>query len=197
MGRVSIDKKRILNPDKRAELLFKLMPALLTEGIKKFKTNDLLEVAEVSKRTLYQHFSSKSEIVAVTIEYVFLQIDIVCEVLKESHLAHEERFIKVMHEIVGALDLVSAQFLIDLRDEYPEINTMMNEHIHSILLDFKDFYKDAIKKKKMRKVSVETLVHMDRLFIFDLANPDNKSDRNISNELESYLDLKWNGLRPN
>lgn len=93
---------------------------LKTNGIK-FTMDDLARRIGISKRTLYEHFSSKAEILEALIETSFSEVDKKNElILQNEEIPITEKIKKVITTLPTHIELVDRPTLEQIKRSYPE-----------------------------------------------------------------------------
>ncbi|MHA7060103.1 TetR/AcrR family transcriptional regulator [Aquimarina sp. M1] len=197
MGRKSISRERKEKTNKVEQWTQALLPKLTHKELGELTINDLAILMNKSKSTIYQYFITKEEI----FEYITqVRIDQLKAYKNEisgelSRLNYQyDTLAKILVE--GVKD-ISPFYLKQLQIHYPNAWNIVQEFLHGLLKDLKEFYIVGIQNKLFKPVSPELLIKLDEYFIMQLIT-DHSFFENTKQTLESaireYLCIKFEGL---
>lgn len=96
----------------------------------KFSVDDLAKRLGISKRTLYQYFSSKAEILDLIIDQTFAEYDQKANIIIEDNtLTLLEKIKSVITVLPEHYELVSLTILDQMKRYYPEQWSKMDQHL--------------------------------------------------------------------
>lgn len=165
----------------------------------KFTMDDLAGRIGISKRTLYEHFSSKSQILDEMIEQTLVEID------EKSKAIVEDRNLPLIEKIRGVftvlpthLQIFDLRILEQMKRSYPE----QWEKIHSELEDDWDELRSLIEKGMEDGEIVETNVDFLMKLLIDAANSTldqrffARNHLSVPEALDKIVDILLYGLVP-
>ena len=99
----------------------KITPLFLQYGIKSISMDDIAKELGVSKKTLYQVFSDKKEVVVKTIDYIKKHMDLIVEEFNSSNLNVIEKEIAQRKKHLKTYLKIKPTYVYDLKKFYPEL----------------------------------------------------------------------------
>ncbi|WP_062054870.1 TetR/AcrR family transcriptional regulator [Aquimarina longa] len=197
MGRKAILKDRKEKSKKVEQWTLALLPKLKKVDLGELTMDDIAVLMKKSKSTIYQYFTTKEEIfeyiTQVRIDYLYkYKNEITEDILKLDYRA--ENFGRILIE--GTKD-VSSFFLKQLKQHYPTAWKIIEDFLHMLLKDLKQFYDLGIKKGIFKPISSELLTKLDEYFIMQLITDDNffnKTEETLESIIKNYMFLKFEGL---
>lgn len=154
----------------RDEILRTTREAIMRNGIRNVRIDEIARTLGISKRTLYELFTDKNELVCLCLEEIGRQQrERVTALLHEQESHPLQRAYDVMRMMVDGLYLVDASFLIDIRRKFD-----FNEHFR----EQAEFWQQA-----MLHLFEES---RDRGFLL----PDPIYERYAHHMCESFVDLR-------
>jgi AcrR family transcriptional regulator len=99
----------------------KIKPVIRRIKFSQLKIDDIAKYMDISKVTLYKHFSSKDEIIQQVVEYSINYLQEVDTVVKDDSVSFIERFQITFLQSVISVIYVSDLFLHDLKEFYPHL----------------------------------------------------------------------------
>jgi AcrR family transcriptional regulator len=199
MGRKPIEKFRAENPELRKKWVEQLIPVYLKNGLKKFSMDDVAAQLNVSKATLYKHFSSRESLLEFSLEVKLQQIGNFQADLFNEQLPFLDRYIAAIHVFFHEISGISNEFLADLKHLHPKLWKKV-EFFRNFAADLlKEFYKKGIEQGYFNEVEPAILVLNDRLFFDAISDPDflNENNLTLQASFHSYFNLRINGLFAN
>ncbi|HEY4786693.1 MAG TPA: TetR/AcrR family transcriptional regulator [Bacteroidales bacterium] len=107
-----MDKEKIL--DKCVDLFFKY-------GIKSMSIDDISFHLSISKKTFYQYFNNKDEVIDEIIKQLLLKVQVTCTRIVEENLDAPDKLIKIYSEIYCQFCNCAPRFFYDVQKFYPHI----------------------------------------------------------------------------
>lgn len=196
MGRKSIDKERILDPEKRGAMAALLLPQIEGRSLVGLTMDDLAVMIGKSKATIYKHFRSREELFELSLEHKLERIRGFVPLLMDTSQPYLDRYFQALELLFTELATVSNDFLSSLRVVNPALwqkIEALQEFAGQIL---KDYYKEGVQKGMLEPIHPAVLVLSDR-FMFDaLCNPEFLGTNNLSirEAFEAYFHMKFFGL---
>lgn len=114
---------------KKETILNQAKEMFLKHGVKTIGMDDIAQSLHISKKTIYQHFTSKEELIKQTIDYFYEIVygkinEIVGKCKSPIHEHFEIR--KTIDTTIG-LKLETSSFIFQLRKYYPELAHLLNQ----------------------------------------------------------------------
>lgn len=197
MGRKSIAKSRHNNQPKKQEWAAVLFPYFQEHGLSGITIDQMAIWLGKSKSTVYQYFSSKEEIIQLSLSLKLEELIEFQEIIEQEHLPYQSRYQGFLDFFAKHMSQISSRFLSDLRVEYPEIWQQVDQFLNHLLEVCKLFYQDAMDSGAFSQHNTALLSELDRHFIFEiLMNPKFLKENAISmSQLTvEYLELRLYGL---
>ncbi|MCF8256886.1 MAG: TetR/AcrR family transcriptional regulator [Flavobacteriales bacterium] len=196
MGRQSLVKARIRDPKKREAWARKLFPLFMERGIQGVSMDEMAAALGKSKATVYKHFESQKDIIAVAIAQKLEDLRYFQAILEDAEKGYTDRYILAVASISRHLGDVSTLFLSDLKQVYPELWEMINGFKLFALSVLKHFYEEGIAAGVFEAIDTDILVLSDELFFDVLTNPEflTRKDINLRFAFESYFRMRFNGI---
>ncbi len=117
-------------------------------GFKSVTMDEIASQLGISKKTVYQFFTDKDELVEAVMQGEMIHMQEVChKQVNECMNAVDELFMD-MDSLGEAIDAMNPQIIFDLEKFYPETHLKFKKHKHNFLLD-------AIKKNLERGIAEE------------------------------------------
>lgn len=162
----------------------------------KFTMDDLSKRLGISKRTLYEHFSSKLEILESIIDLTLSEIDERSrEIIENETLSLQEKIRQTINIMPEHNDFYDLRILEQLKRYYPEQWERINREINQ-WDDLKKLLEEGMEKGLIKKQNIDLLMKL----IIDAINItlDQKffSDHSISvkEAVEAITELLLHGL---
>lgn len=180
-------RERILAEAKRLTYLY---------GFKRISMDEIAAASKISKKTLYENYKSKEELVsAVIISIVEVNLQKASAILDSNQPVPEtfRSFISIFKTI--SLH-ISEPMMIDMRSS-PEIWNIIDERRRKIIMRFKDIIERGKKEGTVRPdVNTEIFMRILMKIIDSFANPATFLEMNISpgDFIEQLISVFFNGI---
>lgn len=196
MGRAPVNKKRINNLSKQKEIAASLGVIIFKNGFSDISTEDLCDITNKSKATIYKYFRSKEEIIAFITSEKLAEIQQFSDYLADNDLPFSKRYKNAVELVISAFEGISYQFLFDLKNEYPQLFeaiTLLKDGSISLL---EEFYKSGIHGKAFRDLDPKMLAANDDIFFTAILETDFLANKNfgIKELFENYFRTRFEGL---
>ncbi|GMK39755.1 TetR family transcriptional regulator [Paenibacillus sp. CCS19] len=99
----------------------KIKPIIRKTKFSQMKIDDIAKYMDISKVTLYKHFSSKDDIIEQVVEYEIEYLQQADTVVNDDSLPFVERFQKTFLQSLLCVIFISDLFLQDLKEFYPRL----------------------------------------------------------------------------
>ncbi|KZE80526.1 TetR family transcriptional regulator [Paenibacillus elgii] len=116
--------KKAVGLDKYIE---KIKPVIRKTKFSQMRIDDILKHMDISKATLYKHFSTKDEIIQVVVDHYIAYLLEADAIVQNEAVSFAERFQKTYEQSLKCVIYVSDLFLEDLKEVYPNLL----EHLQS------------------------------------------------------------------
>lgn len=103
------------------QYLNKIKPVIRRTRFSQLKIDDIAKHMDISKVTLYKHFSSKDEIIEQVVEYGIQYLQQADTVVNDDSVSYIDRFQKTFLESLIGVIYISDLFLQDLKEFYPRL----------------------------------------------------------------------------
>jgi AcrR family transcriptional regulator len=97
----------------------KIKPIIRRIKFSQLKIDDIAKYMDISKVTLYKHFSSKDEIIQQVVDYYINYLQGADTVVKDDSISYVERFELTFLQSLICVIYISDLFLEDLKEFYP------------------------------------------------------------------------------
>lgn len=196
MGRQSVVKERIKDPKKREEWIDLLLPYFIEKGIRAVPIDEVVSILGKSKATVYKHFESHHEIVALVIQRKLGQLQHFQPIIEDENRSYQERYVLAVGYVSKHLGDVSNLFLSDLKEIYPDLWELINGFKQMALAILKKFYQDGIVDRAFENINPDLMVLSDELFFDVLTNPEFLASKglNLQAAFESYFKMRFYGI---
>ncbi|MBT6439584.1 MAG: TetR/AcrR family transcriptional regulator [Flavobacteriales bacterium] len=195
MGRTSLDKNRVKSPQKRAELATLLAPAFMKLGIKAISAKDLSTITGKSKATIYQHFSSKHEVIAYILAGKMEELEKFSSIIN-SEGTFEIRYKNAVSFVSKILKGITPIFFRDLEELHPELWKQIEQFKELALSVLGLFYKEGIRAESFNQINIEYLLLHDEIFFNALTSGEMLSNKNfhLTDAFDAYFEIRLHGI---
>ena len=196
MGRNSIKKVRNSNLKKRELYIQKLTETFKQHGLKKYTMDSIAAELDVTKATLYHYFSSKDEMVEISLMKLLGQLSAFESIAKNNSLDFEVRFYRMLELFSTVFADISNLYLADLQDEYPLLWQQVQLFTDYVLKVLTNFYNDGKNAGIFKDVNTAILVISDKMFLNVISDIDfmQKNNLTIRTAFDEYFRMKCFGF---
>ncbi|MBU2907191.1 TetR/AcrR family transcriptional regulator [Arenibacter algicola] len=183
--------------ENKEEFLEFAISKFLKFGSKRFTLDDLAHEMGISKKTIYQYFSSKEEIVQESLKYLLTKVqNEITEVIEKEKTNPIQGIIAIYRIGLDNLKKFSPSFLLGLQKYYPRANELFNEFranaIHDCVLELLQQAQINGEIRKNVNLALTSHIYLNRLE-YVLFSSNNLFDQYSSSELLEHLVI--NNLR--
>lgn len=178
----------------RQRIITTVIDAISRNGLK-FKIEDLARELSVSKRTIYEYFNSKEELIHSTVEYVFLLIEARQEeILQAANLDAMEK-LRRMILLIADFEVINEKNLNQLKQFYPKQFQRVNDWKRNVNPIYK-MVSTARLDPAVYPVNLAVCEQMISLFINHLFESDflKATDVTLKHALSQMADLLIQGI---
>ena len=196
MGRRSLNKIRSSDLEKRKKWINNAMPYFQEYGIREINMEKMAEYLGISKGTIYNHFSSKDEIVEFAVRLKIDSIKDFHKILFNYQLGFVERYYKSIQYYTQQLYDISLLIIDDLKELYPEVWALVNNFQDAAMKGLIRYYEEGMASGNFIKVNPKLLAREDRLFFELLFNQSFLINNNLTlrKAFNDHFKVKFNGL---
>jgi len=197
MGRKSTERYRYKDREIREKHTVRFMVYFQNNGVEKFSMSKMAKDLGISKTTIYNHFSSKEEIIQAAITY---KLNVIAEyqtVLENITLPYTERYRKAMLFFCVQIFDVSNKLLLQIKESYPKIWIKVAIFQKNVMLDLRSYYEIGIEIGVFKSNTNPVLLSLDDQKFFDLLSGQDVLKENSIEVLEAFnhhYRVKFNGL---
>lgn len=197
MGRKPKNKQRINDPETRIKWIGQLVPIYMKNGLRKFTMDDISMKLGVSKATIYKHFASRTEILESVVNHKIHEIAAHEADTMDFTMSYKQRYENAIKRASVQLAGISNEFLLDLRELYPEQWNRIQALQYFAAERAKTFYQEGIEKGFLHDSFDPTwLAITDKIFLVGLSNPQFLIENNLTLQkaVEDYFLMKSKGI---
>lgn len=197
MGRKSLAKQRKPTSSRVNKWLAQLLIDLQFEDLDQLTIDDIACLANKSKSTIYEYFSSKEDILKAVCETRTNTLINAIVQLGEEELGSVERYKRLIEIFAAGTTGISITFLQSIRKGYPAAWTVIDAFTNQFVSLLEVHYEEGMKEDIYNPMAVELLGHLDKLFIIQVVtNPTIFTDEKytVSELIREYLNLRLYGL---
>ncbi|MGS5018439.1 TetR/AcrR family transcriptional regulator [Paenibacillus sp. JJ1683] len=129
------------------QYLNKIKPVIRRTRFSQLKIEDIAKHMDISKVTLYKHFSSKDEIIEQVVEYGIQYLQQADTVVYDDSVSYIDRFQKTFLESLIGVIYLSDLFLQDLKEFYPRLFEKISVAQQNRIKNLQSFFQSGMDKK--------------------------------------------------
>jgi AcrR family transcriptional regulator len=129
------------------QYLNKIKPVIRRTRFSQLKIDDIAKHMDISKVTLYKHFSSKDEIIEQVVEYGIQYLQQADTVVYDDSVSYIDRFQKTFLESLIGVIYISDLFLQDLKEFYPRLFENISIAQQNRIKNLQSFFQSGMDKK--------------------------------------------------
>ncbi|AOZ92971.1 TetR/AcrR family transcriptional regulator [Paenibacillus crassostreae] len=140
----------------------KIKPVIRKTKFSQLKIDDIAKYMDISKVTLYKHFSSKDDIIEQVVEYEIEYLQQADTVVNDDSLSFIERFQKTFLQSLLCVIFISDLFLQDLKEFYPRLSEKLVVAQQNRNKNLQAFFETGMEQKIFNRMNaVLSLVQDD------------------------------------
>jgi len=197
MGRKSTERYRYKDQEIKEKHTVRFMVYFQNNGVEKISMSRMAKDLGMSKTTIYNHFTSKEEIIEAAITYKLNVISEYQTVLENITLPYTERYRKAMLFFCVQIFDVSSKLLVQIKEGYPKIWRKVAVFQKNVMLDLESYYEIGIEIGVFKSDANPLLLSLDDQKFFDLlSNQDILRENNIEvlEAFNHHFRIKFNGV---
>ena len=185
---------------KSEEYIVKITELFLQYGIRSVSIQDIANKLGMSKKTVYQVFLDKEDIVKQSIEYIKLQMDKIVVEFNSSRLNVVEREIAMRKKYLNTYLKIKPTYVFDLKKFYPNIyDDFIAYKTKLISKTTKKFIDEGQKQGLLREgIDPEYMCKLSITLTFAIFHPDidvfSDSDLTSENYSDQFFLYHMNGI---
>lgn len=167
-------KQYVLRPKEvpgAKQAIEKIIPAVMKDGFQQLKMEEIAKLMDVSRATMYKHFSSKEEVIAGVV-YIF--VDYIDQLKLPSVQVEGElfgvSFQQLFEQSVSLAGKISEVFLKELQSAYPELSDSLRSALLQREQQSLEFYRHGIDKGIFQPVNERFILLQDELLLREIMN---------------------------
>ncbi|OPH61208.1 TetR family transcriptional regulator [Paenibacillus ferrarius] len=130
----------------------KIKPVIRKTRFSQLKIDDIAKHMDISKVTLYKHFSSKDEIIEQVVEYGINYLQQADAVVNDDSVSFIERFQKTSLQSLICVIYFSDLFLQDLKEYYPRLFETLVVAQQNRNKNLQTFFESGMDKKIFNRI---------------------------------------------
>ncbi|MEK3724095.1 TetR/AcrR family transcriptional regulator [Paenibacillus sp. FSL H8-0034] len=155
----------------RNKLLKKLISSVMKDGFQSLKMEDIAKYMDVSRATMYKHFSSKEEViegvVRIFVDYIETQED---WNLEDGETSFGVWFQQLFEQSVSLVGKITDIFLKDLQAAYPDLYDDLKGILNKREQQTLKFYQDGKSKGIFNQVNEKFILLQDDILLREIIN---------------------------
>jgi AcrR family transcriptional regulator len=155
----------------RYKLLKKLISSVMKDGFQNLKMEDIAKYMDVSRATMYKHFSSKEEViegvVRVFVDYINSLED---RTVEDDEKSFGVWFQQLFEQSVSLIGRITDVFLKDLQVAYPDLYDDLKGTLNKREQQTLKFYQDGKNKGIFNQVNEKFILLQDDILLREIIN---------------------------
>lgn len=149
----------------------KIKPVIRRNKFSQLKIDDIAKYMDISKVTLYKHFSSKDEIIQRVVMYYINYLQGADTVVKDDSVSYVERFQMTFLQSLICVTFISDLFLNDLKEFYPHHFEDLAAAQQSRIKNLQTFFESGMKQKIFNKLNAVLFMVQDDVVLRRFMEP--------------------------
>lgn len=197
MGRKPIERYRYKDELIKEKYVIKFMIYFQNHGLQHFSMSKMATDLKMSKTTIYNHFTTKEEIISAVVDYKLSIIKEYQTVLENITLPYVDRYRKSMLFFCVQTYDVSAPLLMQIEHNYPKIWKKVEQFQLGVMRNLRSYYEVGIEIGMFKKEMNPFLLYLDDQKFFELlSNQKVLADHKISvlEAFNHHFSTKFKGI---
>jgi AcrR family transcriptional regulator len=149
----------------------KIKPVIRKIKFSQLKIDDIAKYMDISKVTLYKHFSSKDEIIEQVVEYNITYLQECDAVVKDHSVSFIERFQKTFLQSLICVIYLSDLFLNDLKEFYPHLFERLTAAQQNRNKNLQTFFESGMDQKFFNRMNAVLFMVQDDAVLRRIMEP--------------------------
>ncbi|MBB6734189.1 TetR/AcrR family transcriptional regulator [Cohnella zeiphila] len=155
----------------KTKLLKKLNAYVTKEGFQHLRMEDIAKRMDVSRATMYKHFSSKEDVIeGVEKLYEDYIAQLVLQPAERDPSSFGERFQKLFEQSVQLVGNITDIFLKDLQAAFPVLHERLMEALRRRDREAAAFYREGMELGLFNQVNEKLIVTQDNLLLREIVD---------------------------
>jgi AcrR family transcriptional regulator len=197
LGRNTIIRARYNNEIIQQKLAVKAMVYFQNNGVKGVTMSRLAKELNMSKTTIYNHFTSKEELLEAALDYKLSVISEYESVLENITLPYTERYRKAILFFCVQLFDISTKLMWEIRDHYPKLWKKVLKFQKQTFNNLKEYYEIGIDIGAFRSTSDPILMSLNDQQFFEMLGMNKIIEENNIEVIQAFnhhFNMKFNGI---
>lgn len=197
MGRKSINKTRKTDQEKRSKWTRKLYPFFRSNGLVGFSMDEVSEYLAISKATVYNHYTSKEEIIDCFLHEKKKDMDAFNKLIANPSVSFAERYQKALFHLLKHMCDVSPNVRHDLQYLYPEkwmfLSTLLDEYLKDLI----KLYSQGMAEGVFNSINLRLLMICERNMLLFLSDSDQLATSGLSlrQAFDEFMNMRLTGIQ--
>ncbi|OOM76480.1 TetR/AcrR family transcriptional regulator [Clostridium sp. BL-8] len=157
--------------ERRSKLLKKIALSVMKNGFQQLRMEDIAKHMDISRTTMYKHFSSKEEVidgvVQVFVDYI---ATLEWENAEEDELEFGICFQKLYGQTLSIGGIITDRFIKDLQSAYPNLYDKLEDALIMHKKKALEFYKTGKDKEIFNPINENFILLQDDLLLREIIN---------------------------
>lgn len=196
MGRNSLKKERVKNPEKEAEIIQLLVVYLRSNSLANSNMDDIAAGLNKSKATIYKYFKSKEELIDALMTYKLGKISGFVFILQDNAIPFELRLEQSLKLLEEHIVDISNDFIEDLKNHFPPVYAKIELLIQLAVDELSKYYEEGMKKGIFNQLNAQMLSQIDFVFFRSLTDPDYLKENGLtmSQAFQDFYQIRCLGI---
>ncbi|WP_309491744.1 TetR/AcrR family transcriptional regulator [Paenibacillus anseongensis] len=156
--------------DPKSKLLKKVISPIMKVGFQNLRMDDIAKAMDVSRATMYKHFSSKEEVIDGVVRMYTDYLDkLEDRTSNDSEQSFGIWFQQIFEQSVMLVGQLTEVFLLDLQSAYPELYEQLKEILNKREQQTLKFYQDGKHKGIFNDINEKLILLQDNLLLREIA----------------------------
>jgi len=149
----------------------KIKPVIRTVKFSQLKIDDIAKYMDISKVTLYKHFTSKDKIIQAVIEHYINYLLEADTVVNDDSYSFFERFQNTYEQSLKCVIYVSDLFLQDLKEFYPHLFDKLVAAQHQRNKNLQTFFESGMEQGIFNRMNASLFMIQDDAVLRRIIEP--------------------------
>ncbi|MDQ0888559.1 AcrR family transcriptional regulator [Paenibacillus sp. V4I9] len=155
----------------KVQLLKKLISSVMKDGFQSLRMDDIAKHMDISRATMYKHFSSKEDVikgvVRVFVDYI--------NKLEDPALDNDDKFFgiwfqQMFEQSVSLVGKITDVFLKDLQSAFPDLFDLLKSTLNKREQQAQNFYQFGKDKGIFNPINEKFIILQDDLLLREIIN---------------------------